>query len=78
MKPALLKKCRLLSTDIEEYMPFEDDVAIICNEEGKGKRTAFEQSDLRWQETHEMMDIIAGTFFIAYAPVESEKFATAA
>ena len=21
--------------DIEEYMPFEDEVAIICNEEGK-------------------------------------------
>lgn len=21
--------------DIEEYMPFDDDVAIICNEEGK-------------------------------------------
>ena len=21
--------------DIEEYMPYDDDVAIICNEEGK-------------------------------------------
>lgn len=25
----------LVGGDIEEYMPFEDDVAIICNEEGK-------------------------------------------
>ena len=25
----------LVEGDIEEYMPFEDDVAIICNEEGK-------------------------------------------
>lgn len=26
---------RLVGGDIEEYMPFEDEVAIICNEEGK-------------------------------------------
>src|SRR5699024_6863922 len=25
----------LVGGDIEEYMPFEDEVAIICNEEGK-------------------------------------------
>ena len=25
----------LVEGDIEEYMPFEDEVAIICNEEGK-------------------------------------------
>lgn len=26
---------RLVGGDIEEYMPFEDEVAIVCNEEGK-------------------------------------------
>ena len=25
----------LVQGSIEEYMPFEDDVAIVCNEEGK-------------------------------------------
>ena len=25
----------LVEGDIEEYMPFEDEVAIICNDEGK-------------------------------------------
>ena len=57
---------------IEEYMPFEDDVAIICNDEGKmiglplnrGIRT----------EDGRLQDIIAGDFFLCYAPVESEKF----
>ncbi|HHZ05859.1 MAG TPA: DUF3846 domain-containing protein [Clostridiales bacterium] len=59
--------------DIEEYMPFEDDVAIICNEEGKVNGLPLNRA-IYGGETHEMMDIIAGTFFIAYAPVESEKF----
>ena len=26
---------QLVGGDIEEYMPFEDEVALICNEEGK-------------------------------------------
>lgn len=59
--------------DIEEYMPFEDEVAIICNEEGKvngltPNRAVYEEN------SREMLDIICGKFFIAYAPFESEKF----
>ena len=46
--------------DIEEYMPFDDDVAIICNEEGKMRGLP--------------LDIICGKFFICYAPPESESF----
>ena len=57
---------------IEEYMPFEDDVAIVCNDEGKmlglPLNRAIEDEDGR------IMDIIAGDFFICYAPWESEKF----
>ena len=26
---------QVVGGDIEEYMPFDDEVAIICNEEGK-------------------------------------------
>ena len=59
--------------DIEEYMPFEDEVAIICNEEGKVQglppnRAIYDES------SREMQDIICGKFFIAYAPFDSEKF----
>ena len=58
--------------DIEEYMPFDDDVAIVCNEEGKilgeDLNRAIYDNDGR------ILDIIAGKFFICYAPLESEKF----
>lgn len=59
--------------DIEEYMPFEDEVAIICNEEGKvnglpPNRAVYEEN------SREMQDIICGKFFVAYAPFEAEKF----
>ena len=57
---------------IEEYMPFDDDVAIVCNEEGKilgeDLNRAIYDNDGR------ILDIIAGKFFICYAPLESEKF----
>ena len=57
---------------IEEYMPFEDDVALVCNDEGKmlglPLNRAIEGEDGK------IMDVIAGDFFICYAPIESEKF----
>ena len=59
--------------DIEEYMPFEDEVAIICNEEGKvnglpPNRAVYEEN------SREMQDIICGKFFVTYAPFEVERF----
>ena len=52
---------------IEEYMPFDDEVAIVCNEEGK-------MNGAIYSDDKEILDIIAGKFFIAYAPIESESF----
>lgn len=65
----------LVGGDIEEYMPFEEDVAIICNEEGKANglplnRAVYIENNGR----KEMADIIAGKFFICYAPLESEQY----
>ena len=64
---------------IEEYMPFYDendprveDVAIICDDEGKMKRSQMNRAI--HNDKGEIQDIIAGTFFICYAPIESEKF----
>ena len=57
---------------IEEYMPFEDEVALICNDEGK--MLGMPPSRAIRDEDGQVIDIIAGPFFIAYAPVESEKF----
>ena len=64
---------------IQEFMPFHsetdpryDDVAIICNEEGKLMRLP--PSRAITDEDGRVMDVIAGPFFICYAPLESERF----
>lgn len=62
---------------IEEYMPFEDEVALVCNEEGKMSGLPLNRaiySEPTEKTKREMIDIIAGKFFICYAPIESEKF----
>lgn len=59
--------------DIEEYMPFDDEVAIICNEEGKVNGLPLNRA-VYDEKSHEMIDILCGDFFIAYDPIESEKF----
>ena len=57
---------------IEEYMPFEDEVAIVCNDEGK--INGLEPNRGIFDKEGELQDIICGPFFICYAPVESEKY----
>lgn len=57
---------------IEEYMPFIDPVAIVCNEEGKMRRLPLNRGI--YDGNGSLMDIIAGDFFICYAPADSEKF----
>ena len=57
---------------IEEFMPFEDDVAIVCNDEGKMLRMPLNRAVRN--EDNSILDVIAGDFFICYAPMWSEKF----
>ena len=57
---------------IEEYMPFDDDVAIVCNEEGK--LMGLPPSRAIYGDDGDLMDVMSGTFFVCYAPIESEKF----
>ena len=57
---------------IQEYMPWEDEVAIICNEEGKMIGLPLNRG-IKDENGH-LQDIIAGDFFICYAPLESERF----
>lgn len=58
--------------NIEEYMPFEDDVALVCNEEGK--MNGMELNRGIFAKDGQLQDIIAGPFFVCYAPIESENF----
>ena len=57
---------------IEEVMPWEDDVALVCNEEGK--TLGLPSNRVISGEDGQMLDIIAGTFFLCYAPAKSEKY----
>ena len=63
---------KVVGGDIEEYMPFEDEVAIVCNEEGKFNGMPLNRAI--YDGDKEIVDIIAGDFFIASAPPESENF----
>lgn len=62
----------IVGGDIEVYQPFDDEVAIVCNKEGKVK--GFPLNRAIYSDRGELVDIIAGAFFVCYAPVDSEKF----
>ena len=51
---------------IQAIYPFDDTVALICNDEGK-------LLGLPWNRVVGY-DIIAGTFFLCDAPLESDSF----
>ena len=56
-----------------EQFPLSDDCMIICNEEGKMMGLPLNRA-VYDTETKEMVDIIAGKFFVCYAPIESESY----
>lgn len=62
----------LVGGNIEEYMPFEDDVAIICNDGGKIR--GLELNRGIYDKDGKLQEIICGDFFICYAPIDSENF----
>ena len=55
-----------------EIVPYKDDLLLICNEEGKIKGLPLNKAI--YSDRGELVDIIAGTFFMCYAPIDSEKF----
>ena len=57
---------------IEAVYPFDEPVALICNEEGKLLNLPLNRA-LRNDERN-VYDIISGTFFLCAAPQESDHF----
>lgn len=57
---------------IQAIYPFDDDAALICNDEGKILGMPLNRAlyDLR----DEIYDIIVGDFFICRAPADSDTF----
>ena len=59
---------------IQALFPFEDPVALVCNEEGKLLGLPLNRA-LR-DEDGNVYDIISGTFFLCSAPPDQETFAS--
>lgn len=66
--PNLAEMQRIVGGDIEVLYPFDDPVGIICNESGKLEGLPLNRP-LR-DDSGEIYDIIAGTFFVAELGVE--------
>ncbi len=57
---------------IEMFAPWNDEVVIICNDEGKIR--SFPPNRIIFDDDGEPVDVIAGTFFLCRAPADSEDF----
>ena len=58
---------------IQAVYPFEEPVAVICNDEGKLLGLPPNRA-LRHPQTKEVYDILCGTVFLCGAPPENESF----
>lgn len=70
---------KLVGGLIEPYDPFYsetdpryENVILVCNEEGKLRQLPPSRAIV--DEDGHVMDVIAGPFFLCYAPIESERF----
>lgn len=63
---------RLVGGNIQVVYPFPEEVALVCNEEGKLQGLPLNRA-LRDAEG-EIYDIISGAFFLCAAPADSENF----
>ncbi len=63
---------QLVGGHIQVVYPFPEEVALVCNEEGKLEGLPLNRG-LR-DSKGEVYDIISGTFFLCAAPTVSENF----
>lgn len=64
----------LVGDPIQAIYPFEDDAAVICNDEGKLNGMPLNRAIL--DKNGRVRDIIAGNMIICRAPADSENFAS--
>ena len=64
---------KIVGGSIQAIYPFDEPVALICNEEGKLLNLPLNRA-LRDDEGT-VYDIIYGTFFLCAAPPDSDRFA---
>ena len=57
---------------IQAIYPFDDEVALVCNEEGK--INGLMPNRYLLNRNNGFVDCICGDFFLCYAPCDSENF----
>ena len=63
---------QIVGGTIQAVYPFEEPVALICNDEGKLLNLPLNRT-LR-DSNGAIYDIVAGTFFLCAAPADSDRF----
>ena len=63
---------KIVGGSIQAIYPFDEPVALICNEEGKLLNLPLNRA-LR-DDAGNVYDIISGTFFLCAAPQDSDRF----
>ena len=69
---ALASMQQIVGGTIQAVYPFEEPVALICNDEGKLLNLPLNRA-LR-DSNGAIYDIVVGTFFLCTAPVDSDRF----
>ena len=65
---------QIVGGSIQAIYPFDEPIALICNEEGKLNGLPLNRA-LR-DEDGKIYDVITGTFFLCGAPSEEESFSS--
>lgn len=73
LEPTLKAMQKVVGGLIQAIYPFEESVALVCNEEGKLQKLPLNRA-LYSADSGSCYDIIAGTFFLCSAPPDSEQF----
>ena len=63
---------KIVGGSIQAIYPFDEPVALICNEEGKLLNLPLNRA--LQDDAGKVYDIISGTFFLCAAPTDSDHF----
>lgn len=63
---------RIVGGYIQAVYPFEEPIALVCNEEGM--LNGLQANSGLWDENGNLYDIICGTFFLCGAPSDCDHF----
>lgn len=57
---------------IQAIYPFDEDIALVCNEEGKLQNLPLNRA--LYDSDGRIFDVVAGSFYLCQAPSDSENF----